>query len=377
MKLSLSIPMTTAALILPTLLASASRGQTHATAIPAEVKTAEAAIDAEKIRAHVRFLADDLLEGRGPGLRGGELAAKYMATQFALYGLKPGGDNGTYFQQIDFVGMRVDRDATGFSLAPKSGAAMDLKFGDDYVVSNQQHSASVMLDAPIVFVGYGVTAPEYNWDDYAGVDVKGKVVLAIVGDPPSDDPKFFAGKTLTYYGRWTYKYEEAARRGAVGALIIHRTDLASYPWSVVEHSWGAEKSYLRDDANPGLEAAAWIQHDVADRLFAAAGLGGTDAEIDAAGRRGFRAVELPVRLRAHIESAVRPYQSPNVIGILPGAAAVAGNGKDQAVLYTAHYAGVGLDAAPAAAHGRLCFGDGRGAGAAGLGVPGPASAGAC
>lgn len=319
--------------------------------VPPAVIAAEEQIDAERIRAHVKFLADDLLEGRGPGVRGGDLAAKYIATQFALDGLRPGGDDGTYFQNINFFGVTTEQAKTTFALAPAHGAPMELKFGTDYVVNNEQHTALEYIDAPVVFVGYGVTAPEFGWDDYAGVDVKGKVVLVIVGDPPSDDPKFFAGKALTYYGRWTYKYEQAARKGAIGALIIHRTDLASYPWSVVQHSWSGEKTYLAEDTNAHLGAAAWISHEVADKLFAAAGLGGTDAEIDAAGRRGFKAVELPVRLKAHIESEVRAYQSPNVIGILPGAPNgvsqadrhLAGEkfaplpAHDQAVMYTAHY----------------------------------------
>jgi Zn-dependent M28 family amino/carboxypeptidase len=326
--------------------------------LPAAVKAAENSIDAEKIRAHVKFLADDLLEGRGPGVRGGDLAAKYIATQFALDGLKPGGDDGTYFQQIDFFGMTVKREATTFSLAPASGDAMGLKFGGDYVVNNPRHTPVVDIDAPIVFVGYGVTAPEYKWDDYAGVDVKGKVVLIVVGDPPSDDPKFFAGKALTYYGRWTYKYEQAARKGAIGALIIHRTDLASYPWSVVENSGSGEKTFLATDTNPQVAAAAWIHHDIADKLFAASGLGSADAEIELAGKRGFSAIELPVRLKAHIESTVRPYKSPNVIGILPGDPSkwgaseadrhIAGDEfkgqpvKDQAVMYSAHYDHLGF-----------------------------------
>jgi Zn-dependent M28 family amino/carboxypeptidase len=330
----------------------------QAPVIPAAVKAAEASIDAEKIRAHVKFLADDLLEGRGPGVRGGELAAKYIATQFALDGLKPGGDDGTYFQQIDFFGVTAKREATTFSLMPAKGGAMALRFGADYVVNNPRHTAAVDIDAPVVFVGYGVTAPEYNWDDYAGVDVKGKVVLIVVGDPPSDDPKFFAGKAMTYYGRWTYKYEEAARRGALGALIIHRTDLASYPWTVVENSWGGEKTYLASDANPQVAAAAWIQHSVADALFAAAGLGTADAEIEAAGKRGFKAVELPVRMKAHLESTIRPFRSPNVIGILAGDPSkygvseadrrLAGEdfkgapAKDQAVVYSAHYDHLGF-----------------------------------
>jgi Zn-dependent M28 family amino/carboxypeptidase len=310
----------------------------------AGLQAAERSIDAEKIRAHVKFLSDDLLEGRGPGLRGAEIAAKYIATQFALDGLKPGGDNGSYLQQINFVGMKVVAGKTSFSLLPKRGEgnsidlhSIDLNYGDDYTVTNQTLTPSVDVEAPIVFVGYGVTAPEFGWDDYAGVDVKGKVVLCIVGDPPSDDAKFFGGKALTYYGRWTYKFEEAARRGAVGALIIHRTDLASYGWDVVKNSNTSEKTYLRDDANPHLEAASWIQLDVARRLFAAGGMN-LDEQMSAAGKKGFKAVELPVRLQAHVESVVRPFQSANVVGILPGTE----KGKDQAVMYTAHYDHLGF-----------------------------------
>jgi Zn-dependent M28 family amino/carboxypeptidase len=304
---------------------------------PQAVKAAEASIDPEKIRAHVRFLSDDLLEGRGPGLRGSELAAKYIATQFALDGLQPGGDNGTYFQQVRFVGMKVKPAETSFAFVPFKGDAQTLTYGDDYTVTNQQGTAAVDVDAPIVFVGYGATAPEFGWDDYAGVDVKGKVILCIVGDPPSDDPKFFGDAALTYYGRWTYKFEQAARKGAVGALIIHRTDLASYGWEVVKNSNTSEKTYLADDKNPKLKTASWIQLEVARKLFAAGGLD-LDTEMTAAGKRGFKAVELPVRLKAHVESVVRPYENPNVVGILPGAE----KGKDQAVLYTAHFDHLGF-----------------------------------
>jgi Zn-dependent M28 family amino/carboxypeptidase len=308
-----------------------------AQAIPTAVKKAEAAIDPEKIRAHVKFLSDDLLEGRYPGLRGGDLAAKYIATQFALDGLKPAGDNGTYLQWIDFVGMKVIPEQTTFSLVPRTGSAIDLKFADDYTVTNEKLTPGVDVDAPIVFVGYGITAPEFGWNDYAGVDVKGKVVLCIVGDPPSNDPKFFGGKALTYYGRWTYKFEQAARMGAVGALVIHRTDLASYGWDVVRNSNTSEKTNLRDDKVPQLEAASWIQLDVARRLFAATGMN-VDTEMTAAGQRGFKAVELPIRLKAHVESTVRRFRSANVVGILPGTK----SGKDQAVLYTAHYDHLGF-----------------------------------
>ncbi len=304
----------------------------------AALKAAERSIDAERIRAHVRFLADDLLEGRGPGLRGAELAARYIATQFALDGLKPGGDNGTYLQQIDMVGVKAIADQTSFAFVPRNGqvAPIKLVYGEDYTVSNQQHEALAELKAPLVFVGYGVTAPEFGWDDYAGVDVKGKVIVCIVGDPPSDDPKFFAGKALTYYGRWTYKFEHAAKMGAIGALIIHRTDLASYGWGVVKNSNTSEKTYLRDDANPKLQAASWIQLEVARKLFAASGLD-LDKEMTAAGQRGFKAMSLPFALQAHVASTIRPFQSANVIGILPGAGAA-----KNAVMYTAHYDHLGF-----------------------------------
>jgi Zn-dependent M28 family amino/carboxypeptidase len=335
--------MRSAATLAASLLATSLLAQT----IPPAVKAAEASIDGEKIRAHVKFLADDLLEGRGPGLRGSEIAAQYIATQFALYGLKPGGDNGTYLQQINFVGMNAIPEKTTMSIIPPKRPegqigimlySYDLKYGDDYTVSNRTLTPTVDIDAPIVFVGYGITAPEFNWNDYAGIDVKGKVILCIVGDPPSTDPNFFGGDALTYYGRWTYKFEQAARMGAVGALIIHRTDLASYGWDVVKNSNTSEKTYIRDNKDPQLEAASWIQLDVAKQIFKSSNLD-ADTEIAAAGKRGFKAVELPVRLHAHVESVVRPFQSPNVVGILPGTNS---SGHDQAVLYTAHFDHLGF-----------------------------------
>ncbi|MGD0729885.1 MAG: M28 family peptidase [Terracidiphilus sp.] len=307
--------------------------------LPQAARTAAASIDPEKIRAHVRFLSLDLLEGRGPGTRGAELAAEYIATQFALAGVEPAGDNGAYFQRVPLVAVHTIEDKTKFSFVPATGQPIDLAYGTEIVSKDQTGQPSADFDAPIVFVGYGIHAPEYHWDDYAGVDLKGKIALIIVNEPPSDDPNFFKGKALTYYGRWTYKYEEAARRGTVGVLIIHRTDLASYGWEVVRNSQAVEKSYLQGDPDATLRAAAWIQHDVAQRLFTLAGLGNLDQAIAQAGKPGaFHAVELPVRLRAHIESRVRRYVSSNVVGRVPGTSAA-----NQAVLYTAHYDHLGID----------------------------------
>jgi PA domain len=241
--------------------------------LPPAAIAAMQSIRPENIETHVRFLSHDLLEGRGTGQRGGDIAAQYIASQFALYGLKPAGDNGSYFQKVPMVGITPGAD-TRFTLVPANAqssgpSALDLKPLDDYVAYDQTQQPESMVDADIVYVGYGIEAPEYNWDDYKGVDVKGKVLLMLVNEPPSDDPKFFTGKALTYYGRWVYKYEQAARKGAVGAILIHKTEMASYPWEVVRSSNSGEKSYLKLDGTPRLKTAAWIQLEVARKLVAA------------------------------------------------------------------------------------------------------------
>jgi Zn-dependent M28 family amino/carboxypeptidase len=310
--------------------------------LPEGARAAASSIDPEKIRAHVRYLSLDEFEGRGPGSRGDRLAAEYIATQFALDGLKPAGDHGTWFQQVPLVAVHTVEDKTHFSLLPASGAPVDLAYSTEIVAKDQTGAPSADFDAPIVFVGYGIHAPEYDWDDYQGVDLKGKIALMIVNEPPSTDPKFFAGPALTYYGRWTYKYEEASRRGALGVLLIHRTDLAAYGWEVVRNSQAIEKSYLADDPTARLRAAAWIQHDVAQRLLTLSGLGDLDKAIDEAGQPGrFHPVELPLRLRAHIESRVRRYSSTNVLAVLPGTEPT----PSKAVLFSAHYDHLGIDPA--------------------------------
>ncbi len=308
--------------------------------LPAAVRASMLSIDAERIRAHVRFLADDLLEGRGTGARGGDIAAQYIATQFALDGLAPAGDAGGYLQKVRFTGVNT-LPATSAGLLPAHGAPIALQLGSDFVTNNQTQTDSVEIDAPIVFVGYGIDAPEYRWDDFRGVDVKGKVLLLFVNEPPSTDPKFFKAESMTYYGRWTYKFEQAARKGAVGVLIVHRTDLASYGWQVVQNSWSGEEVYLRDDTDPKLEAASWIQWDVARKLFSAAGLD-IDREFAVAGTRKFKARELPVRFQAHVVSTVRPFESNNVVGMVKGSDP---GPPKQAVVYSAHYDHLGIDPA--------------------------------
>jgi len=294
-------------------------------------------VDPERIRAHVRFLSDDLLEGRGTGQRGGDIAAQYIATQFALYGLKPAGDNGTYMQKVPMVGI-TPQPATTFVFVPAKGGANDLKVLDQYVAYDQTQQSQSDVNAEIVYVGYGIEAPEYNWDDYKGADVKGKVLLMLVNEPSSDDAKFFKGKALTYYGRWTYKYEQTARKGAVGAILIHRTDMASYPWEVVRNSNSGEKSFLKLDGTPKLKVASWIQLDVAKQLAANSGMD-LDKMMADAQSRDFRPIALSAKLKAHMVSKVRPFESNNVIAMLSGADRKL---KDEAVMYTAHYDHLGI-----------------------------------
>jgi Zn-dependent M28 family amino/carboxypeptidase len=298
-----------------------------------------AGIDAEKIRAHVKFLSSDLLEGRGMGQRGSDIAAEYIATQFALDGLTPAGDQGTYFQEVPMVSVTTLPDTT-LSLVPKNGEPLQLKNLDDFVIHNETQKEVADIDAPIVFVGYGITAPEYKWDDYKGVDLKGKVALLFVNEPTSDDPKFFKGKALTYYGRWTYKFEETARHGAVATMIIHRRDLASYGWEVVRNSNGKDKSYLRLDGTPMLQGASWIQLEVAKQLAAMSQMD-VEQMFHQAQSRDFKPVELPVRLKAHVASTVRPFNSRNVLAMHPGNDP---NRRDETVMYTAHYDHLGIDA---------------------------------
>jgi Zn-dependent M28 family amino/carboxypeptidase len=294
--------------------------------------------DPEKIRAHVKYLASDELEGRGMNQKGGDLAAEYLRARFKDYGLRPAGENGTYFQSVPMVGVRTLGETT-FALVPKSGDPAALTALDDYVTTNERQTELAEIDAPIVFVGYGISAPEYQWDDYKGYDLKGKVALLFVNEPVSDDPSFFKGKALTYYGRWTYKFEETARRGAIATLIIHREDLASYPWTVVRNSWGGEKSFLELDGTPKLAAASWIQQDIARKLVGMAGLD-LDTLFKSAQSRDFQPMPLPVKLQAHVVSSVHPYTSRNVLGMVPGSDPAK---KGQAILYTAHYDHFGID----------------------------------
>jgi Zn-dependent M28 family amino/carboxypeptidase len=320
------------------LLIAASLAAQAQPALPAPAEKAMNSIDPERIRATVKYLSDDSFEGRGTGQKGGDRAADWIAAQFKSYGLQPAGDHGTFFQDVKFYGVTTDAKQTRLAFVPKSGPEIALKFADDYVATDQTHSEKSEIDAPIVYVGYGISAPEYNWDDYKGVDVKGKALLMLVSEPPSDDPDFFKGRALTYYGRWTYKYEEAARRGAVAVILVHKTDMASYPWEVVRNSWGGETSLLQDETEPKLQSAGWIQLEVARKLAQSAGLD-LDKMLQDANSRSFKPVDLGVRMKETIVTKVRTFSSRNVV------AKVAGSDpklKSQAIIYTAHYDHLGI-----------------------------------
>lgn len=318
--------------------ASSAAGATKATAkapamLPSGASTSLKLVDPERIRAHVKFLSDDLLEGRAPGQRGGALAAEYIAAQFALDGLKPAGDKGSYLQSVPMVGLTTTPEST-FSIVPTNGTQpRELKFAKEITAYNETGEAAADIDADVVFVGYGIDAPEYHWNDYKDVDVKGKVLLMLVNEPPSEDSKFFQGKALTYYGRWTYKFEEAARKGAAGALVVHKTDMASYGWNVVETSNTGERSYLRQNGKPKLQLASWIQLAVADEMAKSIGQD-IDGLMKMAQSRDFKPMPLPLKMKAHVISKVRPFDSHNVVAMLPGSDAKL---RNQAVMYSAHW----------------------------------------
>lgn len=301
-------------------------------------KSLSSRFSTERMRADLKFLADDLLEGRGTGARGGDIAAAYIASQFEIAGLKPLGDNGTYMQVVPMTGLNTQPESTlGFQTA--DGQKLSLAYLDDFVANALTLKPDQTIDAPVVFAGYGISAPEFGWNDYAGLDVKGKVVIVLVNDPPSDDPKVFGGRAMTYFGRWTYKYEEAARQQAAGVLIIHNTQTAAYDWGVVRNSNSGEQAYLESPAGAYLlPMAGWIQQDSARKLFSACGMD-LDDMVKKAGTSGFKPIELPARAQVHLVAKVRPLHAQNVVGILEGSDPKM---KDEAIIYSAHYDHLGI-----------------------------------
>ncbi len=306
-----------------------------------------AAIDAGDFARHVKVLASDEFEGRAPGSPGEEKTAQYLEAQFKRMGLKPGNGD-SYFQTVPMVETTAD-EATTLKLDVK-GQPRELKFGTEMVVGTRTGKSEVKLDgSDLVFVGYGVNAPEQNWNDYAGVDVKGKTVVMFVNDPGfhAQDPKLFEGKRMTYYGRWTYKFEEAARQGAAAALIIHDTEGASYGWDVVKNSWSGAQFDLpaKDDPDPRLPVQGWITAQAARSLLTDLGHN-LDDLYKAANKPGFKAIALPAKLSVDLKSTTSEKSSRNVVALLPGA-----KRPDEAVVYMAHWDHLGNHAHEADEHG--------------------------
>jgi Zn-dependent M28 family amino/carboxypeptidase len=289
------------------------------------------AVDSMVFKAHLEFLADDALEGRAPGTRGGLLAQKYIGAQFERLGLKPAGDSGTYYQRVPIIALTPQP-----SLAVTGPTAMPLEWKKDYVLWSMRNDSLVNLKGDLVFVGYGIVAPEQHWNDYAGADVKDKIVVVLVNDPGLQDSTIFRGKILTYYGRWTYKIEEARRQGAAGILIIHTTESATYPWTTVLSGWTGPQVRLETPPS-SLMIAGWLQQETAARLFQAGGQ--ALAQLTAAAARpGFKAVPLGVTVSASVKSSIRRTETANVLGRLPGR----GPHADEAVLIGGHYDHFGI-----------------------------------
>ena len=319
-------------LVLLCLLSSVPRAaQSQSSSSQSAAAKVAGAVDQRVLQAHLEFLADDALEGRRPGTRGGDLAAKYIAAQFQRLGLQPAGDSGTYYQHVPIITLTPN--PTVRIAAPASG---DLTYRKDYVLWSMRNDSLVSLKGDLVFVGYGIVAPEYQWDDYRGLDVKNKIVVALVNDPGLRDSTIFRGPILTYYGRWTYKIEEAQRHGAAGILLIHTPESATYPWSTVQSSWTGPQVRIEEPPK-SLLIAGWLTHDAAGRLFQ---LGGKDlgALMDQAVRRGFEAVPLGVQLDATVRSTIQRSGTSNVLGKLPGRGPLA----SEAVLIGGHYDHFGI-----------------------------------
>jgi Zn-dependent M28 family amino/carboxypeptidase len=313
--------------------------------VPTPVERAAArAIRPELLRGHIQFLADDLLEGRGPASRGDRLAQLYIAAQLEALGLEPGAPGGSWFQPFDIVG--VHSHTPPLMTVTKGAEKVELKQREEFIaVSGVQEPESGVQDAEIVFAGYGIVAPEYGWDDFKGIDLKGKVVMVMNNDP-EDDQALFAGRTRLYYGRWGYKYESAARQGAAGAIIIHTEPSAGYKWQVVQTSWSGEQFVLPHEGGPQLQVRAWTTEDASRRI---ARLGGQDLDAlrAAAQKKDFKPVPLGVKLSLALKNDVQKKQTANVIGRLPGRDPKL---KDEAVVYTAHHDHLGIesDAKPGA-----------------------------
>lgn len=315
------------------LLASVLMGQSFKSP---EVQSSLDAIQGYTLRAYIQFLADDITEGRGVGTPGDMIAEKYIASQFQAMGLKPGNGD-SYFQTFPLIGIHADPSMSlHFKHADKT---IKLNYYDDFIAVPGNQESLIQIDkAELVFAGYGIVAPEFNWNDFKNSDVKGKILLIMNNDPDTGDPNFFGGKTRLYYGRWDYKYEEAARQGAAGVIIIHTTPSASYPWQVVQTSWFGEQFELPRSDEPCLKVKAWATESRCREIVRMAGFN-LDTLRQMAQSRDFQPVDLGIRTAITIHSRIRTLETANVLGLFPGKDP---EKSEEVVIYTAHHDHLGL-----------------------------------
>ena len=302
-----------------------------------ELIGAPRSISENTLKAHIKFLSDDLLGGRGVGSVGSSIAQLYIANQMQLFGLEGGFEGGSYYQKFDMVEINTDPEME-LKISGRRGE-IDLKYYDEFIAFPGIQTERIRIDkAELVFAGYGIQAPEYKWDDFKGVDVKGKVLLIMNNDPNTDDPDFFGGKARLYYGRWSYKYEQAARMGAVGAIIIHTTPSAGYPWQVVQTSWSGAQFELPESERTSLLYKSWVTEKAAYKITE---LGGhnLDELRSAAEDRRFKPVPLGVRVSGELDSTYRNMKAMNIGGVIKGGDPKL---KEQAIVFTAHYDHLGI-----------------------------------
>ena len=308
-------------------------------AFPVNAQTTKSApaVQEAPLRGHLAFLSSDVLEGRGTGQRGADITVAYLESQAQAAGLLPAAGN-SFRQSVKIAGVKVLPEESNLALEA-GGQALGAQYGRDWVWAPGDGMAERQVDAPLLFVGYGISAPDEHWDDYKGVDCTGKILVMMVNDPaPTDkEPQRFGGKALTYYGRWTYKFEEAKRRGAAGVLLIHTDASASYGWSVVQNSFGGERFQLTE-GKLGNPLQGWITDATAHKLFKDGGAD-LDALRAAAETREFKPVALSARVKGGMKSAVRRVEQFNVAGIVPG---LDPKLKDEVVIYTAHWDHLGM-----------------------------------
>jgi len=310
------------------------------TSATAQTNSGSAQITPQEIDAHLRFLSSDLLEGRAPATRGGQLAEQYIASELESFGVRPGVGDTSYFQRVPIDVVKADPSTIKVTASGKANA--NLRFTDDVVVWPGSATNASSARGELVFVGYGASAPEYKWDDFKGTDVRGKILLVLVNDPPAPaaEPNLFGGKAMTYYGRWTYKFEEAERRGAAGMLIVHTTERAGYPWHVVVSSNSTEHRLLPRDASlpAPIGVCGWITDSAATALLAQAGLNMAQLRKQAESR-DFRPVSTGIVIDASMKNSLQHMSANNVVGVVRGTDPKL---RDQYVAYSAHWDHFGI-----------------------------------